>query len=105
MSSTPKRGRGKNKVFLLKRLQDMYGDDFHPIMKMAENADKAQRLIDGYEKDPESDPQTLFAGLKFAVDAWDKVANYTEPKLKAVEVSGDVDHSGGISITWKAESE
>ena len=28
----------KNKAFLLNRLQDMYGDDFHPIMRMAENA-------------------------------------------------------------------
>ena len=28
----------KNKKFLLNRLQDMYGQDFHPIMKMAENA-------------------------------------------------------------------
>ena len=28
----------KNKKFLLNRLQDMYGKDFHPIMKMAENA-------------------------------------------------------------------
>ena len=28
----------KNKRFLLNRLQDIYGKDFHPIMKMAENA-------------------------------------------------------------------
>ena len=28
----------KNKKCLLNRLQDMYGQDFHPIMKMAENA-------------------------------------------------------------------
>ena len=28
----------KNKKFLLNRLQDMYWQDFHPIMKMAENA-------------------------------------------------------------------
>ena len=28
----------RNKKFLLNRLQDMYGRDFHPIMKMAENA-------------------------------------------------------------------
>ena len=28
----------KTKKFLLNRLQDMYGQDFHPIMKMAENA-------------------------------------------------------------------
>ena len=28
----------RNKKLLLNRLQDMYGQDFHPIMKMAENA-------------------------------------------------------------------
>ena len=28
----------KNKKFLLNRLQAIYGQDFHPIMKMAENA-------------------------------------------------------------------
>ena len=88
MSDTPKRGRGKNKAFLLNRLQAMYGEDFHPIMQMAKNAHKAQVLIDDYEKDTELDPQALFAGLKFAVDAWDKVAQYTEPKLKSVEVTG-----------------
>jgi hypothetical protein len=46
MSDTPKRGRGKNKAFLLNRLQAMYGEDFHPIMKMAENANRAQELIE-----------------------------------------------------------
>ena len=81
----------KNKKLLLNRLQDMYGDDFHPIMKMAENAVKVQDLIDEYNDDGEADIQVLFAGHKFAVDAWDKVAQYTEPKLKAVEHSGQVD--------------
>tara|TARA_R110002020_G_C16233629_1_gene768583 strand:+ start:931 stop:1206 length:276 start_codon:yes stop_codon:yes gene_type:complete len=80
----------------------MYGEDFHPIMKMAENAVKAQKLIDDYAKDEDADIQAVFAGYKFSVDAWDKVANYTEPKLKAVEHSGNistrpmlVDLSGG----------
>ena len=80
----------KNKKFLLDRLQDMYGEEFHPIMKMAENAVRAQELIDDYD-DSEADPQALFAGLKFAVDAWDKIAQYTEPKLKAIDHSGQVD--------------
>jgi len=29
---------------------------------------------------------------KACVDAWDKVANYIEPKLKAIEVSGELDN-------------
>lgn len=102
MSGTPKRGRGKNKIFLLKRLQDMYGEDFHPIMQMAKNAHKAQVLIDNYEQDENLDPQALFAGLKFAVDAWDKVANYTEPKLKAIEVTGE--DGGPVQITEVART-
>ena len=78
----------KNKVFLLKRLQDMYGDDFHPIMKMAENAVELQKLA--VMENPNA--------IKLAIDAWDKIAQYTEPKLKATEVTGkdgnpiEIDH-------------
>ena len=68
----------RNKTFLLNRLQDMYGDDFHPIMRMAENAvtlhDQARST---------NDP----SDLKASIDAWDKIAQYTEPKLKASEIS------------------
>lgn len=69
----------KNKSFLLKRLQDMYGDDFHPIMRMAENAVELQKIAQ-----TECDVQAH----KAALDGWDKVAQYTEPKLKAVEMTG-----------------
>ena len=84
----------KNKTFLLNRLQDMYGKDFHPILRMAENADRMQTLLD--EVDPD-DKAILFQGLKTAVDAWEKVAAYTEPKLKAVEHTGP--DGGPLQIT------
>jgi hypothetical protein len=62
----------------MNRLQDMYGDDFHPIMRMAENAvtlhDQARGTMDP-------------ADLKASIDAWDKIAQYTEPKLKASEIN------------------
>lgn len=68
----------RNKAFLLDRLKDMYGDDFHPIMRMAENAvtlhDQARGTMDT-------------ADLKLSIDAWDRIAQYTEPKLKASEVN------------------
>jgi hypothetical protein len=68
----------KNKAFLMDRLQDMYGEDFHPIMRMAENAvtlhDQARGTMDT-------------ADLKLSIDAWDRIAQYTEPKLKASEVN------------------
>ena len=70
----------KNKKFLLSRLQDMYGESFHPIMKMAEAASKLD-----YIAEEEGD----VAALNAAVNAWGKVAEYTEPKLKAVEIRAD----------------
>lgn len=80
----PKGVPNKRKGTLLARLKQMYGDDFHPIMRMAENAVALQKIAEE-ERDA--------TALKSAVDAWDKVANYTEPKLKAVEVTGDVNHT------------
>ena len=68
----------RNKAFLMDRLKDMFGDDFHPIMRMAENAvtlhDQARGTMDT-------------ADLKLSIDAWDRIAQYTEPKLKASEVN------------------
>ena len=69
----------KNKSFLLNRLQKMYGDDFHPIIKMAENAVKLHQVA---ELSGEG------ADIKAAIDGWDKIAAYTEPKLKAMELTG-----------------
>ena len=54
----------------------MYGDDFHPIMRMAE---QAVRLHERAEKGDTAD-------IKASIDAWDKIAAYTEPKLKATEI-------------------
>lgn len=73
----------RNKAFLLKKLQDMYGEDFNPVIKMAENAVKLQEIADASADDAND--------RKAALDGWDKVANYVEPKLKAVEHSGGVD--------------
>ena len=70
----------KNKKFLLARLQDLYGEQFHPILKMAEAASKLD-----YIAEEEGDVTALNA----AVNAWSKVAEYTEPKLKAVEIRAD----------------
>ena len=66
----------RNKAFLLNRLQDMYGDDFHPIMRMAEQAVRLHEKAAAGETND----------IKASIDAWDKIAAYTEPKLKATEV-------------------
>jgi hypothetical protein len=70
----PQGSVSKNKQFLLHRLQDMYGEDFHPIMKLAEIA-----------ADKEND-------IRLRFDAWKEIAKYTEPQLKAVDhkIEGDV---------------
>lgn len=87
----------KNKQFLLNRLQDMYGDDFHPIMKMAENAVTLQKIADEHKedmvtlgKDDDGNVAIISASgsANAALQAWDKIAPYTEPKLKALEVFG-----------------
>lgn len=81
----------KNKQFLLKRLQDMYGDEFHPIMNMADMAMKLHKVAQTTEE---------VGDMKACIDAWDKIAQYTEPKLKATEVTGE----GGGEIAIKLVS-
>lgn len=79
----------KNKDFLVARLKDMYGDDFDPIIKACDNAIRMQSIADE-SKSIVSDDE--FNQRKECVNAWDKVAQYTTPKLKAVEVSGEIQH-------------
>ena len=89
--SRPPGSANKNKSFLMKRLEDMYGDDFHPIMRMAENAVKLQ-------KEADNDPNPM--NFKSALDGWEKIAQYVEPKLKAVEITGEVDLEVQASISF-----
>ncbi len=86
------RGQGKNKKFLLSRLQDMYGENFHPIIRMAERANDLDALA-------VNEPDAI--NLKASIDAWDKIANYTEPKLKAIDVSSSDDQGLTVSIQRK----
>lgn len=90
----PKGSSTKNKEFLLGRLQDMYGKDFHPIIKMAKNAVVLQDIADKAVKTPIIDLNakegkiiiTASSAAVEAINAWDKIAAYTEPKLKALEI-------------------
>jgi len=88
----------KNKVFLMRRLQDMYGEEFHPIMNMAKNAHDFQKLVDGKKIEPE----LMGSALVEANKLWEGIAQYVEPKLKSVEVKGDPDsplHVKASSLT------
>ena len=83
MPITPNSRRDKlNEKFLLTRLKKMYGDEFDPIMQIAKNAHRLQTIADETENDSESQ-----------VDAnkeWERMAQFTHPKLKSIEhVGGD----------------
>ena len=78
----------------------MYGDDFHPIMKMAENCSTIQKIADEAMQDTsepnDDDPIDTTAKkvnlAKLANENWEKLAPYIAPKLKAIEISGDPDN-------------
>ncbi len=59
----------KNKRFVLNRLQEMYGDDFHLIMKMAGRTSILHKVA--VESGSVGD-------LKQSIDTWDKIAYYIE---------------------------
>ena len=67
---------------LLESLQDLYGEAFNPVLRMSELAIYAhnQAVASGDMGD-----------MATAVQNWDRVASYIQPKLKAVE--GQVTHN------------
>ena len=69
----------------------MYGEDFHPIMKMAQNCVDLQAIVDGMEK-------AEISHILDANRAWEGVAQYVEPKLKAI----DIDMTHGFSKDLKS---
>ena len=100
----------RNKQFLLNKLKDMYGDDFEPVMKMAGNAAFLQGIADehqsGYtflyestdgaieqvgQETFEVVKEKAIAATKEANYEWDRIAKYTTPQLKAVEITGALD--------------
>jgi hypothetical protein len=72
---------------LLVSLRERFGEAYHPVEQMAELAEKLVQLA----VDPTKEPDQF--AIKSAIDALDKVAAYTAPKLKAMEV--DVTSSDG----------
>lgn len=74
----------RNKQFLLNRLKAMYGEDFNPILKMVQ---QAQRLHELSEVNQDA------ASIKASLEAWDRVASYVEPKLKPIDIDSQVSNS------------
>ena len=83
----PKGALGKNKAFLLNRLQAMYGKAFDPVMKMAEQAVTLDKLA-------LEDPSVM--NQKESIHAWGKIAEFVTPKLKATEITTD---GGGLTVS------
>lgn len=75
---------------------EMFGDDFDPIIKAAQNAVRMEQIAAANEGVEEE-----FGYRKECVNAWDKIAQYVTPKLKAVEVSGDPD--APLNGNWTVE--
>ena len=96
----------RNTRFLTNKLKEMYGKDFEPIIKAAENAVRMQSIADK-AKDAASDDEldmeskiaieaNEFNQRKECVNAWEKIGQYCSPKLKSIEVTGE---DGGPVIT------
>lgn len=75
-----KGSKNRPKNAMLRMLQRKFGEDFHPIMELAKIAN-----------DPEAD-------ITIKLNANKELCQYVVPKLRAVEVKGEVDSE--ITIRW-----
>ena len=73
----PKGSMNKNSRGLLARLKQQYGDEFEPIMRMAEQAVEIHKV---------ANEKKSIEIRKEAINAWEKIARFTTPQLKAIEV-------------------
>jgi hypothetical protein len=99
----PQGASNKSKNGLKARLREQYGDKFDVIMLMGKNclalqemADACQERLQETLEDKEADIEDVLdhksgviSSAKVAIDALDKLAQYVEPKLKSIEISGD----------------
>jgi len=95
----------KPKRLLIQKLQASYGKEFDAVMEMAKNAVVIQGIATSLaiafnEIDVKADDfdieqyvskmgKTLSTANE-AIFAWDRVAQYVQPKLKAMEVTGEM---------------
>ena len=96
----PKNSPNKNKRGLKAELKRAYGDDFDVIMMMAENCKTLHEIAKAHVQTGPEGQRLVTVGddglidasssAKTAIDSLDKLAQYVEPKLKAVEMQHDV---------------
>ena len=71
------RGLGKNRAFIHKKLQEMMGKDFNPVIEMVKQAVKLDELV-------EEEPSII--NCEKSITSWSRVAEYLTPKLRSQEI-------------------
>jgi len=79
----PANAPNKNKRGLKHRLKEQYGDDFDVIMMMGKNC---KQLFDMIPDNPTAEDVDTIIDANTQLD---KLAQYVEPKLKAIEITGE----------------
>ena len=99
-----------NKRGLKAQLKAKYGKDFDVIMMMGQNCVTLHKIAMDHaggkvtmDEDSNGKMNVIDASssAKVAIDALEKLAQYVEPKLKAVEISGDPDKP--VNGKWTVE--
>lgn len=72
----------KNRAFLIKKLKEMFGKDFDPIIRASEQATRLHAMAMDAD-----DPKTV----KDSIDSWLKIGEFVMPKMRAMEMSMDDD--------------
>lgn len=80
----------KPRQALLARLKEMYGDEFDPIMKMAENCMRMEQIAEEIAKESN---EGEFSARKECANSWSKMAEYITPKLRSVDAEINVNDS------------
>lgn len=99
----------KNKRSLKAELKKKYGAEFDVIMMMAENCQTLHGIAQTHKTGKVSfaDQETIDASSSavLANNALEKLAQYVEPKLKAIEISGELSMPTVIRKDLSGESE
>ena len=105
----PPNAPNKNKRGLAIRLKEQYGDQFDVIMMMGENCQTLHKIAQEHKAGG------LTVGAESTIDAsnsataannaLEKLAQYVEPKLKAIEISGELSMPTVIRKDLSGESQ
>lgn len=108
----PPGSSNRNKRGLKARLKEEYGDEFDVIMLMGKNChalqnmanacqNKLQATLDDEEASTDDiidHKASVIGSAKTAIEALDRLAQYVEPKLKSIEISGDPENPLEIAV-------